>query len=310
MFKDMPARTHELRRPRRSGFTLIELLVAIAIIGVLVGLLLPAVQSARESARRSQCQNHLKQIGLGLHNYHDANRCFPMGSHVRVFAWGSLAALLPYVEQTSAFKSIDYNPANCCLWTKQMQAAGRPEPATVRISTYTCPSDPHSGKTLLSGPTGPLPASADCGVLYPGNYLGVSGDTGIGYPACYFSLSATTNGSGMMFTQSATKFDQVKDGTSQTLFYGERGLPNDLGWGWVMCGGSKCEQYLSVVDGLVPPHDLPTSSLTVSNYWSWHPGGVHFLLVDGHVRFLNLNTSYNVLKALSTRSRKDLVGEF
>lgn len=191
-----------------------------------------------------------------------------------------------------------------------MQAAGRKEPATNRVLTYTCPSDPNSGKTLLSGPTGPLPASADCGVLYPGNYLGVSGDTGIGYPTCFFNITATTNGTGMMFTRSSTRFDLVRDGTSQTLFFGERGLPNDLGWGWLMCGGSECEQYLSVQNGLTTPHNLPTTSITVSNYWSWHPGGVHFLMVDGSVRFLSLNLSYNTLKALSTKSASDLVGEF
>jgi prepilin-type N-terminal cleavage/methylation domain-containing protein/prepilin-type processing-associated H-X9-DG protein len=306
----MPHVSRHSANARPTGFTLIELLVVIAIIGVLVGLLLPAVQTARESARRTQCQNNLKQIGLGLHNYHDVNRCFPMGAHVRTFSWGSLLSLLPYIEQRATFQTVDFNPPNCCLWTKQRQAAGQPEPASVRIATYTCPSDPRSGQTLLSGPTGPNPASADCGRLYPGNYLGVSGDTGIGYPACFFSITATTNGSGMMFTRSSTRLDHVKDGTSQTLFYGERGLPNDLGWGWVMCGGSECEQYLSVVNGLVPPHDMPTNSLTVSNYWSWHPGGVHFLLVDGSVRFLNLSTSYNVLKALSTKSAKDLAGEF
>jgi prepilin-type N-terminal cleavage/methylation domain-containing protein/prepilin-type processing-associated H-X9-DG protein len=297
-------------RCRPTGFTLIELLVVIAVIGMLVALLLPAVQNAREAARRTQCQNNLKQIGVALHSYHEVNRCFPMGAHVRTFSWGSLLSLLPYVEQRAAFQTVDFSAPDCCLWTKAMQAAGKKEPATVRIQTYTCPSDPNAGKTLLSGPTGPLPASADCGVLYPGNYLGVSGDTGIGYPACYFSITATTNGSGMMFTRSATRFEHVRDGTSQTLFYGERGLPNDLGWGWVMCGGSECEQYLSVVNGLVAPNNLPTSSLTVSNYWSWHTGGVHFLLVDGHVRFLNLSTSYNVLKALSTKSGKDIVGEF
>lgn len=295
---------------RPTGFTLIELLVVIAIIGMLVAILLPAVQNAREAARRTQCQNNLKQIGIALHNYHETNSCFPMGAHVRTFSWGSLLSLLPYIEQRAAFQAVDFNAPNCCLWTKQMQAANKQEPATVRIPTYTCPTDSNTGRTLLSGPTGPLPASADCGRLYPGSYLGVSGHTGIGYPACFFSITATTNGSGMMFTRSSTRLAYVKDGTSQTLFYGERGLPNDLGWGWVMCGGSECEQYLSVVNGLVPPHDMPTSSLTVSNYWSWHPGGVHFLLVDGQVRFLNLSTSYNVLKALSTKSAKDLVGEF
>ena len=67
---------------RRRGFTLIELLVVIAIIAVLIALLLPAVQAAREAARRSGCVNNLKQIGLGLHNYHSTYDCFPMANGV------------------------------------------------------------------------------------------------------------------------------------------------------------------------------------------------------------------------------------
>src|SRR6185503_15186056 len=111
-----------MSRKSNRGFTLIELLVVIAIIGMLVAILLPVVQNAREAARRTQCQNNLKQIGLALHSYHDPNRCFPMGSHVRTFSWGSLLSLLPYIEQRAAFQSVDFKPRDCCLWTKQMQA--------------------------------------------------------------------------------------------------------------------------------------------------------------------------------------------
>src|SRR5689334_3437658 len=95
--------SRSLWRVVRAAFTLVELLVVIAIIGVLVALLLPAVQTARESSRRSQCSNNLKQLGLGMHNFHDGMGMFPFNYQlIGVNAWESTSAnyfILPYIEQ-------------------------------------------------------------------------------------------------------------------------------------------------------------------------------------------------------------------
>ena len=148
-----------LRAGRSHGFTLIELLVVIAIIAVLIALLLPAVQAAREAARRSQCTNNIKQIGLGLHNYHSAHDAFPPGAinNARARAgnintdwaqWSPQALLLPFVEQTPLYNAANfswgYNPfGDPCTQINSTVA-------NTVISSFLCPSDTNAGKTGIN----------------------------------------------------------------------------------------------------------------------------------------------------------------
>jgi len=197
---------------RNRGFTLIELLVVIAIIAVLISLLLPAVQSAREAARRAQCINNLKQIGLGMHNYHSANDTFPLGS-TRVFAdpsgtiyswncWSAHALLLGYMEQTAIY--------NSCNFSLPPVASGPGDPAaltikTMVISTFLCPSDGRAGRNMNN------------------SYYGSMG-TSIGY-------TTQNNSSGLFAMTRCWSIRDIIDGPSNTIAFSERlvgqpGLPD------------------------------------------------------------------------------------
>jgi len=141
----------------RGAFTLVELLVVIAIIGMLIALLLPAVQAAREAARRMQCTNNLKQVGLGLHNYHDAKNYFPpMGVRLDnnpdgTQRFGIMIALCPYIEQPALYSQFTSGLSmnvNFDYWSSGSNFAWFQQVVDRPIKTYLCPSD---GGTAFSG---------------------------------------------------------------------------------------------------------------------------------------------------------------
>ncbi len=189
---------------------MIELLVVIAIIGVLIALLLPAVQAAREAARRSQCTNNLKQIGLGLHNYHSAVGSFPMGSSLNEIngsgykegwsSWSSHGMLLPYIEQQPLYNAANFYYApewatNICYFINSTVSNSV-------LNVFLCPSDGNSGRP---GP-------------WINNYVASQGTST--YEIHYWYGQSEVSGLFAYYTR-AYSIASVTDGTSNTIAFSE-----------------------------------------------------------------------------------------
>ena len=323
------------RSSRRGlGFTLIELLVVIAIIGVLIALLLPAVQQAREAARRAQCSNGLKQVGLALHNYHDAYKCFPPGTVVDKF-WGWQALLLPYYEQSAAYDGLNFEfrgvsmaYSSCFDASAFLFRYNLPTFTDKNPKLSLCPSDPKAGTVWMD--PGSSPPGSNNGMQLPTNYFGVSGTKSTPFHVNrrgYYDASRDGvlfaswgwSGWGPFFFDNdlPVKIGHIVDGTSHTLMVGERGIPNSLYWGWSMCGfglqgNGEGDQTLSTHWGIFPDTNNDTvwpyrtdpwgNPLCNLHFWSYHPGGTNFLYADGSVTFLSYSVDFPTLQSMATRA--------
>lgn len=294
---------------RRKAFTLVELLVVIAIIGILIALLLPAVQAAREAARRMSCSNNLKQIGLGLHMYHDTNRCLPPGwiafdpSSGQPHwsgepGWGWAARLLPFMEQTALYKSLIHFDRPI---TDPVNADAR----VTELSVFRCPSDAGEGTFVLEGGGLYVGSGSFSPVeLAVGNYLGVFGTLDF-HEVC---PNGDCDGGGPIVFQKSVRFRDITDGLSQTFVVGERSRKLAPGtWVGSVTGGQHAPARIVGV-ATYPPNSEENEQHYFHNFSSRHPSGTHFLSADGSVKLITETIDAQIYHSLCTRSGGEVVG--
>jgi prepilin-type N-terminal cleavage/methylation domain-containing protein/prepilin-type processing-associated H-X9-DG protein len=299
-----------MRSSDRRAFTLVELLVVIAIIGLLVALLLPAVQSAREAARRASCMNNLRQLAIGIQNYHDSTGGLPLQS-LRTPAKGWGYFLLPFIEQ----QTLSNQYVSELHWTHNLN-----QPAiTTFVDTYMCPSAPGNrggrmdniggGRQAAAADYAP-PGSVSLSPIRAGLINPRPGHTG-----------------GAIIPNGNLKLRDILDGTSTTIGYVEdagrpqhwikgrtRGPNNSTpgggnfsvrggrvrGAGWADTGaGIPLHGFTR--NGRRAPGPCPINCTNNNEAFSFHPGGVMAAFCDGSVQFLSENMTMSIYSALITR---------
>ena len=353
---------------RARGFTLVELLVVIAIIATLIGLLLPAVQSARESARRMSCQNNLKSVALATLGFHDARKGFPMAAEFEVgTAWSSL--ILPHIEQNNIFEVMTFQEDGDGNYQWAFGVPGITGQAALSnraynkfykniyaceqaISTFRCPSSQF--------PANAADISGDNWIVQQramSNYLGcVSGTLtvdrrrqtaatpwgGTGQTEVISDLDGIMVNriphqriryNGQSFGSIGTKIQSVKDGTSNTIMFGEAepdlavmpemGIVNENNAAnsgrkdhWAFGGDDLDTNNQGDMSEFLGSTGVPMNAPRVAqgsaafaayelSFGSRHPGGANFAFGDGSVRSLQDSIDPAAYSALGSRNLGD-----
>ncbi|MBM3997049.1 MAG: DUF1559 domain-containing protein [Planctomycetes bacterium] len=327
-------------RSKRRGFTLIELLVVIAIIAILIGLLLPAVQKVRDAAARSQCQNNLKQLGLGIHNYENTRKTLIPGVGKYGCCWGTwVMAILPFIEQEPMWKQYSNFGGNDATGIRYAAGTNLTNVTTKRLPVFTCPADietsPTSGIPNLNyvvnfGNTNFFQANVNvAGVFVPFGgapfrcYPGSTSDDG---PPSAAAALTWPREYGI-----PVRMEEIKDGLSNTLMLSEvnqgRGL-DARGFAW--WGGAT--GFVTFIGPNAPDPDIMTGAwcnardpmnapCTTASAAPPSPlgrrqgarsrhagGGVNVAFCDGSVRFISNGIDINTWRALGTSNGSDPLG--
>ncbi len=321
----------------RAAFTLIELLVVIAIIAILIALLLPAIQQAREAARRTQCKNNLKQLGLGLHTYHDAVLLFPPGyarssnnsadtnAYNMGFGWGTM--ILDKVDMAPLFNALSAH------FNAGPVAAG--SLLTRRLPTFECPADDLAGNTSytdFSTSSGPDPGCTPMpGMPCPDIDLVARSSVPFAarssYVANYGSGAMTTAGgvgNGVFWVNSSMYLSEIsrKDGASTTLLLAERARSQGAAtWAGVSFNKTNStavgQPWNPATIGATPSESLVLGSAAnapnaanATAFGSSHSGGLHALFADGRADFLKTSINITIWRNLANRADGQYAGDY
>jgi prepilin-type processing-associated H-X9-DG protein/prepilin-type N-terminal cleavage/methylation domain-containing protein len=272
----------------RRGFTILELLTTIGIVGALAALILPAVGAARESARRIECVNHLKQIGLALHHYHDQHRSLPAGwqlAHSGESAYGWAVPLLSYLEQEPLYRQIDRH-----------RLIGHPVNEAARqtsLPLLLCPSDIAEPTFTLFAEASPPHSPTPLVELPTANYVGVFGtfeaDDEVPPPP----------GDGVFIGPRPVRFSEIRRGLSNTIVVGERTMARvPSTWLGIDFRGEDAACRL-VGNAAISPSCDPCDEC---EFDSRHPGGANFLWGDGHISLVSKSIDSIEYRRLARRS--------